>query len=82
MKVSITFDDFRLRSNSNINQTLVFTEKTIFYTFLGFTQSHSGPLNGHIGFIQMIHGNCKSENPITLQELKKFIKNVIVLMLA
>ena len=30
VKVSITLDDIRLRSNLNINQTLIFTEKSFF----------------------------------------------------
>ena len=40
VKVSITIDDIRLKSNIKINQTLIFTNKSFFYTILGFTQSH------------------------------------------
>ena len=41
VKVSITIDDVRLKSNLKINQTLIFTEKSFFYTILGFTRTHS-----------------------------------------
>ena len=37
VKVSVTIDDIRLKSNLKINQTLIFTEKSFFYTILGFT---------------------------------------------
>ena len=37
VKVSITIDDIRLKSNLKINQILIFTEKSFFYTILGFT---------------------------------------------
>ena len=39
VKVNVTIDDIRLKSTLKINQTLIFTEKSFFYTFLGFTQS-------------------------------------------
>ena len=45
VKVNITIDDIRLKSNLKFNQTLIFTEKSFFYTILGFTQSRSYPLN-------------------------------------
>ena len=38
VKVNVTIDDIRLKSNLKINQTLIFTEKSVFYTILGFTQ--------------------------------------------
>ena len=41
VKVNITIDDIRLKSNLKTNQTLLFTEKFFFYTILGFTQSRS-----------------------------------------
>ena len=37
MKVTFTVDDIRLESNLKINQTLVFAEKSLFYTLFGFT---------------------------------------------
>ena len=38
VKIGVTIDDIRLKSNLEINQTLIFTEKSFFYTILGFTQ--------------------------------------------
>ena len=38
VKVSITIDDIRLESNLKINQTLIFTNKSIFYIKLGFIE--------------------------------------------
>ena len=38
VKVSITIDDIRLESNLKINQTLIFTNKSFFYTILGFIE--------------------------------------------
>ena len=35
-KVSVTFDDVRKKSNLGPNQILFFTEKSFFYTILGF----------------------------------------------
>ena len=43
VKVSVTIDDIRLKSNLKTNQTLIFTEKSFFYTILGFNRSHSYP---------------------------------------
>ena len=39
VKLKITIDDIRLRPNLTINKTKKFTEKSFFYTILGFTQS-------------------------------------------
>ena len=43
VKVNITIDDVRLKSNLKTNQTLKFTKKSFFYTILGFTRSQSYP---------------------------------------
>ena len=51
VKVSITNDDVRLRSNLSINQTLIFTKRSIFYTILGFIQSYPEPLGDIDGYI-------------------------------
>ena len=64
VKVNITIDDIRLKSNLKINQTLIFTEKSFFYTILGFTQSRSYPLHDIDGFYQLIAGSYKSNKPI------------------
>ena len=42
VRVFLTIDDIRLRSNSTTDKTIEFTKKSLFYTKLGFTQSHLG----------------------------------------
>ena len=71
VKVSITIDDIKLKSNLKINQTLIFTEKSLFYTILGFTQSHQGPLNDIDGHYQLIAGLYKSDKPINITGIDK-----------
>ena len=73
VKVNITIEDVRLKSNLKINQTLLFTNKSCLYCILGFTQSHQGPLNDIEGFYQILPGSSKSNKPIILLELIKFI---------
>ena len=69
-KVSITIDDIRLKSDVNNNQTLIFNEKS-FYTILGFTQSHSYPLDHIDGFYQLIAGSYKSGKPNNITGIDK-----------
>ena len=45
VKINITIDERKYKTDLKINQTLIFTNKSFFYTILGFTQSHQGPLN-------------------------------------
>ena len=45
VKVNITNDDNRLNSDLISIRTIRFTEKSLFHTLLGFTQSHSIPLS-------------------------------------
>ena len=45
VKLTNTIDDIRLKSNLKINQTLIFTEKSLISTILSFTRSRSYPLN-------------------------------------
>ena len=66
VKVNVTIDDIRLKSNLKINQTLIFTEKSFFYTILGFTQSRSYPLDDIDGFYQLIKGSYESDKPINI----------------
>ena len=61
VKVNITIDDIRLKSNLKINQTLIFTNKSFFYTLLGLTQHHQGPLNDIEGFYQILPGSYESD---------------------
>ena len=56
VKVSVTIDGVKLKSNLKINQILIFTNKSFFYTILGFTQSNSYPLDDIDGFYQLILG--------------------------
>ena len=71
VKVSVTIDDIRLKSNLQINQTLIFTEKSFFYTILGFTQSRSYPLDDIDNQYQIIAGSYKSDKPINITGIDK-----------
>ena len=71
VKVSVTIDDIRLKSNLKTNQTLLFTEKSFFYTILGFTRSHSYPLDDIDGFYQFISGSYESDRPINITGIDK-----------
>ena len=71
VKVNVTIDDIRLKSNLKIDQTLIFIEKSFFYTFLGFTQSRSYPLDDIDGFYQLIPGSYKSDRPINITGIDK-----------
>ena len=73
VKVTFTFDDIRLKSKLKNNQTLIFNNKSFFYTILGFTQSHQGPLNDIEGFYQTLLARIKVTNQLTSQELTKVI---------
>ena len=71
VKVNIAIDDIRLKSNLKNNQTLIFTEKSFFYTILGFTQSRSYPLDDIDGFYQLIAGSYKSDRPNNITGIDK-----------
>ena len=72
MKVTLTIDDIRLKSNINNNQNLRFTEKSFFLTLLAFTQSHLGPLNDPPEcYFQKIAGTYKSNKSIDITEIAK-----------
>ena len=71
VKVNITIDDIRLKSNLKINQTLIFTERSFFYTILGFTQSRCYPLNDIDSHYQSIAGSYKSDKPINITGIDK-----------
>ena len=72
VKVTITIDDIRLKSKLKVNQTLIFTNKSFFYTILGFTQSHAYPLDDIEGFYQILPGSYEGDRPINIMELIKF----------
>ena len=71
IKVSVTIDDIKLKSNLKTNQTLIFTNKSFFYTILGFTKSHQGPLDDIDGFYQILPGLYKSDRPINITGIDK-----------
>ena len=71
VEVSVTIDDIRLKSNLKTNQTLIFTEKSFFYTILGFTRSQSYPLDDIDGFYQLIAGSYESDKPINITGIDK-----------
>ena len=70
MKVSITIYHIRLKSNLN-NHSLIFTKKSFLHTKLGFTQTNSGVLGNIEGFIQLIPGSYKSNQPINITGVDK-----------
>ena len=71
VKVSVTIDDIKLKSNLKTNQTLIFTGKSYFYTILGFTQSRSYPLDDIDGLYQLIARSYKSDRPINITGIDK-----------
>ena len=71
VKVNVTKDDIRLESNLKTNQTLLFTNKSFFYTILGYTQSHQEPLNDIEGFYQILAGSYKSNRPVNITGIDK-----------
>ena len=71
VKVNITIDDIRLKTNLKINQTIMFSEKSFYYTILGFTQSRSYPLDDIDGFYQLLAGSYKNDRPIKITGIDK-----------
>ena len=71
VKVSVTNDDTKSKSNLKIIQTLIFTNKSFFYTILGFTQPHQGPLNDIEEFYQILPGSYESNTPINITGIDK-----------
>ena len=66
VKVSITIDEIRLKSNLNFNQFLIFTKKSFSHTTLSFIQSQSGVLCDVQGYIQLIPAIYESDTPINI----------------
>ena len=71
VKIDITIDERKYKTDLKINQTLIFTNKSFFYTILGFTRSHSYPLEDIEGFYQLIAGSYQSERPINITGIDK-----------
>ena len=71
LEIDITIDERKYKTDLQINQTLIFTNKSFFYTILGFTQSHQGFLIDIEGFYQIIPGAYKSDKPINITGIDK-----------
>ena len=71
VEISVTIDEKLYKSKLKINQTLIFTNESFFYTMLSFTQSHSYPLDDIDGFYQLMAGSYKSDKPINITGIDK-----------
>ena len=71
VKINISIDERKYKTDLEINQTLIFTKKSFFYTILVFTQSHQGPLNDIEGFYQILPDSYKSDKPINITGIDK-----------
>ena len=71
VKVNVIIDDIRLKASLKTDQTIIFTEKSFFYTILGSTQSRSYPVDDIDGFYQIIAGSYKSDKPINITGIDK-----------
>ena len=71
IKINVSIDERKYKTDLKINQTLIFTNKSFFYTILGFTQSHSYPLDDIEDFYQLIPGSYKSDKPINITGIDK-----------
>ena len=71
VKINVTIDERKNKSNLKINQTAKFTYESFFYTILGFTQSQSYPLDDIDGFYQLIAGSYESDKPIIITSIDK-----------
>ena len=71
MEISVTIHEKIYKSNLRINQTLIFSNKGFFYSLLGFTQSHSYPLDDIDGFYQLIAGSYESDKPTNIAGIDK-----------
>ena len=71
VKVNITIDDIRLKSNSTTNKTIRFTKKTFLYVFLGLTQPHLSELGDIEGLAQLTPGTYKSDKPMNITGFDK-----------
>ena len=61
-KVTFTIDDTRRNSSLDTNRALNFLEKSFVSTIIGFTQSHSQPLDdAPRRFVEMIPGSYKGK---------------------
>ena len=63
VKVNITHDDIRLRSNLATNKTIRCTKKSFVFLVIGFVESCSWVLDDNPGSVQLIPGFYKNEKP-------------------
>ena len=73
VKISVTIDEKKYKTNFKNNLTIIFTDKSFFYTILGFTQSHSYPLDDIDGFYQLTAGFYESNKPINITGIDKVL---------
>ena len=73
VKIIIASDDIRIKSNSNINQSLTFTEKNFFPYSITITQLYSGLLDEIQSFIQLIPGSNGSDKPFNITGVDKVL---------
>ena len=73
VKVGVTIDDLKLKSNLKIIQTIIFIEKS-FFTILGFNRSRFYPLDDIDGLYQLIAGSHKSDRTINITGNDNFLK--------
>ena len=66
VKVKITIEDIRQKSNLTTKKTIRFTKKSFFYVILGFSQSHSGELGDIEEFVQLVPTTYKNDKPINI----------------
>ena len=71
VKINVTIDERKYKTDLKINQTLMFTNKSFFYTTLGFTQSHQGTLNDIEEIYQILPGSYKSDKPVNITGIDK-----------
>ena len=71
VKIDTNIDERKYKTDLKFSHTLIFTNKSFFYTILGFTKSHSYPLHDIEGFYQLIPGSYKSDRPINITGIDK-----------
>ena len=71
VKINITIDDIKVKSNLTTCKTFRFTKKLFFFIIFGFMQSHSGTLGDIAGFVQLIPRSYISDKPINITGIDK-----------
>ena len=71
VEISVSIHEKVYKSKVKNYQTLLFTNKSFFNIILGFTQSHSYPLDDIDGFYQLIPRSYESEKPINITAIDK-----------